>query len=245
MSFQEKQNDRQDELPNGQPTDEVCEPLDARAQYEKMRAESQKMRKKVLITAAVILASLLALLLGASVLVRAFRKAPGIKEGTYKFYSYPPSEKQVEYYQGLDRSVLYCYNPSGDGLRETVTEENRGKFDASVLFLCDYLEAVIAGDFAAYRAFFSDQCWKENKEICKQAFHPQMIYDTLITYRSTSNDGADRLICYQLEYRIHYNDGSFRRDIGSGISRPQYVTIRISPDGMMTIDRMQTVYNIN
>ncbi|MBE6600998.1 MAG: hypothetical protein E7637_00610 [Ruminococcaceae bacterium] len=239
------ENDVLAEVDSVEDVAESDEPLDPREQYEKMRADSQKMRKKVLIASTVIVLSAVVLFFGVSALVNALRKKPGIKDGTYRFYSYPPSEKVVSDYMEKNRFVIYCYNPSGEGLREAITETNRTKFDATVLFLCDYLDAVIAGDFTAYRSFFADKCWKENTEICKKAFNPQMIYEPLITYREFTNDGADRLITYQLEYFIYHNDGSFRRDIGSGISRPQYVTVRVTPDGTMQIDLMRTVYSMN
>ena len=50
------------------------------------------------------------------------------------------------------------------------------------------------------------------------------------------------LITYKLEYMIHRNDGSFRRDIRSDESRAHYLTLRIEP--AIAIEKLITHYEI-
>ena len=64
-----------------------------------------------------------------------------------------------------------------------------------------------------------------------------------IHFLSESKQGEERLITYRLEYMIHRNDGTFRRDVGSDASRPQDITVRVGTDGKILIERLVTIYS--
>ena len=70
-----------------------------------------------------------------------------------------------------------------------------------------------------------------------------MLYNMKITYSAEETaENGDKMVTYVLEYMIHQNDGTFRRDVDSDASRPQRVTLRITPLGEIKIERIVTVY---
>jgi len=154
-------------------------------------------------------------------------------EDDREIFFYPPFEGNIleyEPYLDLDRKIYYY-----DGkMILSVEEDNLLSFDYGVLFLCDFIQILINGDAVAYNGCF------ENDP--KQAeFSPQMVYGTQISYESASvADNGDRLVTYKLEYRIHRNDGTLRQDIGSGQVKAQYVVLRITEKGFISIESLST-----
>ena len=144
-------------------------------------------------------------------------------------------------YLGLNRQVDYCADPSGYGLTMSITDENREEFEDSVLFLHDYIQTIIKGDAAAYNKLFNDKYFEDNEP--KGAFSQQMLHEIDIRFMSESKEGEERLITYRLEYQIHRNDGTFRRDVDSDASRPQDITVRVGVDGSILIERVITYYS--
>ena len=222
--------------------------LSAREQYELLQKESKELRKKML-KAGIILVAVLAAIF-CLVLLMDFINQPTaeIPEDFYRFEApYQGNIMENAAYLGKDRLVYYRDNPSENGLREAITEENKGNFDAGVLFLCSWLDTIIAGDAQGYNACFSEQYWKENEAddvLPKTAFNPQMLYDINLTYYSVASENGEKLTTYKVEYRILQNDGTFRRDIGSGVSREQRVTVRVRNDGTAIIEKLVTVYGL-
>ena len=213
-----------------------------RERYETMRLQSEKMKKKLLCIIVGVLA-VIALLIAVIFFVdwiQLQKDRPEIPDLDITFY--PPYEGDImenEEYLGLNRNVMYCDNPSGYGLTMSVTDENREEFDANVLFLCDYVQTIIDGDCDAYNSFFNETYFKENDP--KEDFSQQMVYNIKLRYYTQESKD---LITYRLEYMIRRNDGTFRRDIGSDASRPQYLTLRVSEDGQISIERLNTEYNV-
>ncbi len=204
--------------------------------------QSRRVKKRILMVGAAVLAVLI-LLFGVLWLVDwlAHREA-GVADGTYEFY--PPYDGDImenaEYLE-LNRMIDYCNDPLGYGLRQSITEENEEEFDASVLFLRDYLQTVIAGDATAYNTYFNNTYFEDNEP--KSAFYQQMLYNMAIYFESTEKqDGGDSLTTYRLEYMIYRNNGSFHRDVGSDAILPRHVTLRITPDGTIKIERIRTTY---
>jgi hypothetical protein len=169
------------------------------------------------------------------------RKGNEIREYEQSEFSPTYQGDIMEYkkYLDLDRSVKYCADPSGYGMTQAITEENQKDFDAGVLFLRDYIQTIVAGDAEAYNACFSEAYFEHNDP--QKSFTPQMVYGSVITYLSEQTDGDSKLVTYKLEYMIFENDGSFRRDILSNASREQRVTLRLTPSGQITIEKLITV----
>ena len=204
--------------------------------------QTRRMKKRILIVGAAVLAVLLLLFLTLWLVDHLANRNAGAPDGDYKFY--PPYDGDImenEEYLGLNRMIDYCNDPQGYGLRQSITEENEEAFDASVLFLRDYLQTVIAGDANAYNAYFNNVYFEDNQP--KTAFYQQMLYNMVIYYESTEKqDGGDTLTTYRLEYMIYRNNGSFHADVGSDAILPRHVTLRISPDGTIKIEGIRTSY---
>ena len=205
--------------------------------------EGSKKQKRVILTVLVCAVGVMALLLGAVALIVALGKNGGdVPQGDYEFYPvYEGDIMENEEYLGLNRHVEYCSDPSGYGLKMSITDENREEFDESVLFLYDYIQTIIRGDSVAYNKMFHVKYFEDNEQ--KDAFSQQMLHEIKIRFLSESKQGEERLITYRLEYMIHRNDGTFRRDVGSDASRPQDITVRVGTDGKILIERLVTIYS--
>ncbi len=212
---------------------------------EALRRQSKQMRKKVLIALAVIVGAM-ALIFGLVLICDVLLKPhveTDVPEGTFDFY--PPYEGSIffaEEYLELDRSFCYCSSPTGDGLSLEVSIENYDEFDPSVWFLYQYVQAIVKGNAEQYNSFFNATYFRTHKP--QAEFNQQMIYNTTLYLVSEQKqqDGS-RLMTYRLEYMIHRNDGSFRRDVGSDGIRPQTLTVRILPDGTMAIESLLTHFS--
>jgi hypothetical protein len=200
------------------------------------------MRRSVIIIVACVL-GVMAVLFGVVALVEALsRGKSNVPDGDFEFYPvYEGDIMENAEYLGLNRQVDYCADPSGYGLTMSITDENREEFEDSVLFLHDYIQTIIKGDAATYNKLFNDKYFEDNKP--KGAFSQQMLHEIDIRFMSESKEGEERLITYRLEYQIHRNDGTFRRDVDSDASRPQDITVRVGVDGSILIERVITYYS--
>ncbi len=201
-----------------------------------------KSKQKLILIIAAILGVML-LMLGAILLIERFvlsdRNAPA--DGKYEFY--PPYNGDIqenEAYLELDRQVYYCNDPSGYGVTESIDPTKKEDYPPEVMFLYDYLQAVIAGDAEAYRLCHNAAFLK--KQELPAAFYPQMLHRMELRFMNEVKEGNDRLVTYRVSYLIFQNDGSFRRDIDSETMRPQDITLRISANGTVAIERSVTLY---
>ena len=211
---------------------------------QRYRTLASKNKKRIIIICAAVLVGI-ALLFGAVTLIEHLsNRPPEIPE--YNFHFYQPYRGDIMNYApylALDRQVYYCEDPSGDGLRTAVNEENLSEYDSKVLFLYLYFQTIIAGNTEAYNGYFNANYYKNAQPL--EPFHPQMLYDMEIIYQGGEEAGAgEKLISYRISYRIHRNDGSFRRDIDSDASRDQTITLRVNAEGDITIERLVTHYTV-
>ena len=187
---------------------------------------------------------LILLLFGAAIVIEKLEEAKkaNVTDGDYTFYPvYDGDIMENEEYLGLNRHVSFCANPSGYGLTQAITDENREEFDGSVLFLYEYIQTIIRGDSLAYNKLFNETYYRDNAQ--KENFAQQMLYNINIRFMSESKEGNERLITYRVEYMIHQNNGTFRRDVGSDASRPQDITVRVGANGEILIERIVTYYS--
>ena len=103
--------------------------------------------------------------------------------------------------------------------------------------LWQYLQALIQGDAKKYNSLFTEEYLREKGE--QDAFPMQRIYDIYAvcyrkhTYTEDELNGEYYGITqyrYQVNYCIQYNDGSVRKDLPSGASKPIYLEILVSAD---------------
>ena len=198
-------------------------------QYEALILQNRLMKKLFLKILLIIGASLVALFLivvGVNALLQ-----QGADDADKNIFFYPPYEGNIfdnPAYLDLDRKIYYF-----DGMvKRSIEDDNLADFEWGVLYLCDFIDTMKYGDADAYNA-----CFTKNPQ--QAEFSQQMIYDTLISYESSSGDAnGDQLITYKLEYRIYRNDGSLRRDVGSDVIQPQFVVLRITAHGDISIESL-------
>ena len=153
-------------------------------------------------------------------------------------YSFYPTDYDLdvtadEVYMGLDR---YVYFKNGN---ETIaiTDGDYAAYNPAVEFFGKYFETVIAGDAETYNTFFSDLYYQSNKPYVQ--FAPQMLYDIRIEMLANDpqNDGTT-LYAFNVEYKIHRNDGTFRNDIDSDASKKLYFELFEDKECVVRIDRI-------
>ncbi|MBQ8187235.1 MAG: hypothetical protein IJ037_10260 [Clostridia bacterium] len=157
-----------------------------------------------------------------------------------KLYSYVfyPTDYNLdvtadETYMGYDRLLHY---KSGSVTIDVSAEDAAGYNDA-VAFFVDYFDTVIAGDADTYNTYFTDQYYESADPYDR--FAPQMLYDMLIEQlsESTSSDGITTW-GFNVSYKIHRNDGTFRNDLPSDAYKKLYFELVSTASGDVKINRI-------
>lgn len=143
-------------------------------------------------------------------------------------------------YLALNRSVCY----SDGTITRELEEAERTTMGAGVALLWDMLDRIIAGDTEGYNALFTQAYIQKNG--AHEDFTMQQLYGAnaqtgilLEVDRSEVKEEDGRTVTYLLyrvTYRIHKNDGTFRRDIGSDEARPQIILLTDREGGRFKID---------
>jgi hypothetical protein len=201
-----------------------------------------KAKKRLLIIVASVI-FVLVLLIIASVLIDKYEagKKTEIPEADFDFYE-PNYDEDIytneEYIAKISGGFIKY---SKDDVTLGITRESASGQGIEVEFIVETLYDIINGDNTSYNERFSEEYYKNHAP--KDKFTMQMIYDVKITYMSTENvdDGNYTKSVYAIEYRILNNNGTFRRDIGSG-SRVQYI-ILTDRAGEVLIDDIITPTN--
>ncbi len=132
-----------------------------------------------------------------------------------------------EDYMSLDRAIYYR-TIDGYEIRTEIPEDAYSSQPVAVQLLIAWLDAARRGDADAYNACFSREYIEKSGE--QADFTMQKIYNITITYRgrvtdTTVSDGYAETYLYSLAYCIKDNNGSLRKDMGSDVSREQYITV--------------------
>jgi len=157
-----------------------------------------------------------------------------------KLYSYIfyPSDYNLdvtadETYMGYDRLLHY----KRGNVTVDVSAEDAAGYNDAVAFFVNYFDTVIAGDADTYNTYFTDKYYKSADPY--ERFAPQMLYDLLIEQLSEkSNDDGSTQWGFNVSYKIHRNDGTFRNDLPSDASKKLYFELIGTRDGTVKIDRI-------
>ncbi len=143
---------------------------------------------------------------------------------------------EYEKYLALNRTVIY----KDSNISVSIDSDSVNKYDAGLQLMYELIEFIIAGDSEGYNSLIYPEEEQED------SFTQQQIYDVVITRYSYSEkqNGSGRYqeYVYKLEYRIHENNGTFRNDIVSDASRPQYFVINDSTGEMLVMDIVESGY---
>jgi len=147
-----------------------------------------------------------------------------------------------EYIKIIERGYLY-FCDSSTGVTVGYEPADAENYGSDLVFLTEYIQTAIQGDYQAYNEMFSDIYYKEHA--VKEAFTMQKIYDVYFTRTSSSeiteNGRTFHSYDYTVEYKILDNNGTFRNDIGTG-TRKQFFTIT-DRTGELLIDAIGVVLN--
>lgn len=213
---------------------------------EKHEIEQRKKKKTKIIIIAVFAVS--------AILLAIFALAPDLLEGggNVERETLPPiaPEKlhetkeedfdifEYDEYLKYDRTVYL--DDKQTGVRISIDESTAGQYGEGIKLLYDLIGVMIAGDCEAYNSMVADSVGHY------ESFTQQQIYDIVITKHSMS-DKEEKGKTYteyvfQVEYKIHENNGTFRNTVESDSSRPQYFVINNSTGKLLVMDIIDIIY---
>ena len=139
---------------------------------------------------------------------------------------------EYDEYLNLNRTIMFYEKDSG--VSYSADSSNCSGLGADVELVCKMIDAIVAGDDQIYNSLVND------KSKHRDSFTQQQIYDVLVSRESVEqiNSGGMSYTEYVVivEYKIHENNGTFRRDIESDVSRPQYFVINNSTGEYKVMD---------
>lgn len=145
---------------------------------------------------------------------------------------------EYDEYLALDRTVIFSDNSMG--VSYSIDDTNYWGFGEDVELIYKVIEALILGDSEMYNELVHEDAGHYN------SFTQQQVYDISISReeRANVNTSKGSYIEYivKVEYKIHENNGSFRRDIESDASRPQYFVINGSTGQLLVMDIVPVKY---
>ena len=146
-----------------------------------------------------------------------------------RFYApYDGDIRTAPLYTDLDRQFYYC--DANYGTKEAMSREET---DANPEWkaLRAYFDCLINGDPEGLRSMLASDA----DGITVPDFAQQMVYQAEVTRVGEENAGGVLRVTYRLEYRIHRNNGTYRRDVGSDAVRPEYLTLKQDKTGEFRI----------
>ncbi len=189
-------------------------------------------RKKQKRTVIIILISLLGALALIAGLVSILEGITGASDGEY--YTAGPVNPDLledtkeedfdimEYdeYLKYDRNI-YLIN-TNNGVILSIDESTYQNYGDGFEVMYLVLTYINQGYANAYNSFMGDS------ELEKESFTQQQIYDIKVSQHSQSTDKGYTEYVFKVEYKIHENNGTYRNNILSDASRPQYFVINNS-----------------
>ena len=210
-----------------------------------MAEEKKKSQKRGIIIAFIVMVGVIVLFYASGPImdgVSSFIKSKKEKEPTsdymdhIKTYTFAPSAYGEdiyadEDYMKLDRYISYKNGPD----TFTITDGDYAKYGVCIEFFAEYFESVKLGQYEDYDKYFTDEYFKNQSN--KEMFAPQKIYDILVeeTRSEIHDDGTESHFFY-VDFKIFKNDGSFRNDIGSDMSRTVVYELVVDNDGNVLIN---------
>lgn len=144
-------------------------------------------------------------------------------------------------YLGKDRAIYYCDMLSG--ITEALDDTTIYEYGDALPVLKKMIDCIIAGDADGYNKLFSSNYFAIEGREPEEPFTMQQVYDILFTKvavseKSTENGKKYTQYEFEVEYKIHKNNGTFRTDIGHDESRKQYFVLSDSTTEHVLIDQI-------
>lgn len=194
-----------------------------------MSAKKKKIVKMFLITA-IILVSLFVI----SLILEGVVKRNTDEKLDYEFYVPNEEEKYLDDPEYLMKDTILHYTDAM-GQRWYIDGDSTCT-DIGAIFFQLYFFSLEQGDADSLNSMYKKELQTYT------SFTPQRIYAKELVYLTDGQiDDSAFYITYSLDYNIMKNDGSFRRDIGSDMSRTQYITLYYTEDDAW-IEEVKTEY---
>ena len=154
--------------------------------------------------------------------------------GSTKTYIYYPVDYELDImtepeYLDLDRNVYFTEGAETYSINDLPRED----LDSDVIFFLNYFDLAIAGNYDAYNKLFTENYYKSNEPY--YSFTQQMIYEIHLEKLGSETKGEQNIYYYDVSYKIHKNNGTFRNDIGCDGSKTLFFTL-IEENGSILID---------
>lgn len=127
-----------------------------------------------------------------------------------------------------------------------VTDETRDTIRNTASFFERYFKLAIEGKFEEFQELFDKSLYNGLK--IPEKFTSQKIYDIEVEFYQEVSDSANEKVKYEyyiVRYKIMYNNGTFRDDVGSDETRPLMYTIKKQGDTsqIIGIEKIKFVYD--
>ena len=154
------------------------------------------------------------------------------KEEDFDIFEYPE-------YLKYDRSIYY--NDERSGIKLSITEEDAAQYGEGVYFAYNLINIIVNGDYEEYNSLVGGEAQKY------ESFTQQQLYDINLSLESTATLTGNKNNTYteyvvKVQYKIHENNGTYRRDVESDASKPQYYVINNSTGSFLLMDVVFTKY---
>jgi len=189
-------------------------------------AEKSKRTRMIII---IVFAASLLLLMAYVVLPDLFNGGSKTEEQTYapidpdKLHEVMGDDFDIfkyEDYLKFDRNIYY--HDKNTGFTQSIDEADSIYYGEGFKVAYDIVNAIMHGDVDEYNSLVA-----ENEQ--REYFTQQQLYDIKITKESeekiTTENGDCVRYRIKVEYKIHENNGTYRNNIESDASRPQYYII--------------------
>ncbi len=145
---------------------------------------------------------------------------------------------EYEEYLGLDRNIYL--NNKQTGVMQSVTREEAHLHGEGFEVMFYVMTAINEGDNTEYNYYMG------KKSLEKGGFTQQQIYDIEIVpheYEKITDGGVlYEEYTFKVTYRIHENNGTYRNNVESDVSRPQYFIVNDSTGSFKVMDILEPGY---
>ncbi len=157
--------------------------------------------------------------------------------GSTQTYLYYPIDYDLDVmtdkeYLDLDRNIYYTKGAETIAL----SEKDMDSYSDDVKFFVRYFDLAINGNYEGYNALFTENYYKSNEPY--YSFTQQMIYEMKIEKLGEGTENSLEAYYFNVSYKIHRNNGTFRNDIGSDGSKKLHFTL-VKKDGKLLIDSIK------
>lgn len=220
--------------------------MDTEKNLNKNERVKDSKSKKILIRIIAIVVAVIVFMIAASFAMNIYLERKAEKDAQKVHFDFAPANydenifEDQEYLALIEKGFIY-YTDYATNITLGIEYEDAIDYGEDVLFMVDYIYAIVAGDAEEYNKFFSDAYYKKNEP--KDKFTMQKLYEVNISKVSVTqvtdkSGNTHNEYQYIVKYRILDNNGTFRDDFNTG-TKEQYIFFT-NETGEFLIDSIST-----